>query len=96
MGGTVARIQVLIRPNDPIYELGWPVMRRMEDRFWKATLVNVAAHFGVDGVVVEEKTVLVDKRRIWRNAGNVRHNAGIRSALHLITAPIRAIRRRRK
>lgn len=96
VGGTVARIQVLIRPNDPIYELGWPVMRRMEDKFWKATLVNVAAHFGVDGVVVEEKTVLVDKRRIWRNAGNVRHNAGIRSALHLITAPIRAIRRRRK
>ncbi len=95
VGGTVARIQVLIRPNDPIYELGWPVMRRMEDRFWKATLVNVAAHFGVDGVVVEEKTVLVDKRRIWRNAGNVRHNAGIRSALHLITAPIRAIRRRK-
>ena len=35
---TTAQIQVLIRPNDPIYELGWFVMRRMEDRFWKATI----------------------------------------------------------
>ena len=94
VGGTVARIQVLIRPNDPIYELGWPVMRRMEDRFWKATLVNVAAHVGAADVTIEEKTVLVDKHRIWRNAGNVWHNAGIRSVLHLLTAPIRAIRRR--
>jgi hypothetical protein len=93
--GTSARIQVLIRPNDPIFELGWPVMKRMEDKFWKATLSNVAAHFGVADVAIEEKTVLVDKRWIWRNARNIWHNAGIRSVLHLLTAPVRAIRRRR-
>ena len=93
--GTTAQIQVLIRPNDPIYELGWFVMRRMEDRFWKATMVNVAAHVGVPNAVVEEKTNLVDKHRIWRNAGNVWHNAAIRSVLHLLSAPIRRIRRGR-
>ncbi|MDQ1705096.1 MAG: hypothetical protein QOF18_1462 [Frankiaceae bacterium] len=93
--GTAARIQVLIRPNDPIFELGWPVMKRMEDRFWMATLRNVAAHFGVLDAAVEERTVLVDKHRIWHNARNVWHNAGIRSVLHLLTAPVRAVRRRR-
>ena len=93
--GTTAQIQVLIRPNDPIYELGWFVMRRMEDRFWKATMVNVAAHVGVPNAVVEEHTNLVDKHRIWRNAGNVWHNAAIRSVLHLLSAPIRRIRRGR-
>lgn len=93
-GDTTARIQVLIRPNDPIYELGWPVMKRMEDRFWKATLRRVAAHAGVPDVAVESKTVLVDKHRLWRNARNIWHNAGIRSVLHLLTAPVRAIRRR--
>jgi hypothetical protein len=92
--GTVARIQVLIRPNDPIFELGWPVMKRKEDKFWKATLHNVAAHVGAVDITVEEKTVLVDKHRIWRNARNVWHNAAIRSVLHLLTAPVRALRRR--
>ena len=95
-GGTTARIQVLIRPNDPIYEAGWPVMKRMEDRFWKATLRNVAAHVGVGDIVIDEKTVLVDKHRIWRNAGNIWHNAAIRSVLHLLTAPLRAMRSRRR
>jgi hypothetical protein len=94
-GGTTARIQVLIRPNDPIYEAGWPVMRRMEDRFWKATLRNVAAHVGVTDVDIDEKTVLVDKHRLWHNAVNIWYNAAIRSVLHLLTAPVRAVFRRR-
>ena len=38
-------------------------------------------------------TVCVDKRRQWSKAGNIWHNAGIRSALYLITTPFRAVRR---
>ena len=58
-------------------------------------MVNVATHVGVPNAVVEEQTNLVDKHRIWRNAGNVWHNAAIRSVLHLLSAPIRRIRRGR-
>ena len=93
-GGTRARIEVLIRPNDPLYELGWPVMRRKEDTFWMATLRNLAAHHGVTEAVVGTTTSCVDKHRIWSNWSNVRHNAGIRSVLHMLSAPFRALRRR--
>ncbi len=90
--GTQVDIKILIRTNDPIYELGWPVMRRKEDQFWMATLSNLAAHHGVPDVEVSQKTVCVDKKRLWANWRNVRHNAGIRSLLHAVAAPIRALR----
>jgi hypothetical protein len=93
-GGTRAQIQVLIRPNDPLYELGWPVMRRKEDAFWMATLRNLAAHHGVEAATVATSTTCVDKHRIWSNWSNVRHNAGIRSILHALATPFRALRRR--
>jgi hypothetical protein len=92
-GGTRAHIQILIRTNDPLYELGWPALRKGEDVFWAATLRNLAAHHGVADATVESTTTCVDKRRLWRNWRNVRHNAGIRSFLHLLTAPVRALRR---
>jgi hypothetical protein len=43
---------------------------------------------------VETKVVCVDPRRQWRHYKNVRHNALIRSALHLLTAPLRWLRPR--
>lgn len=97
-GVTVLQTQVLIRPNDPLYELGMPVMKRMEDRFWIATMRNLATRLGVeDGASrpVAVASVVVDRKRLWRNAGNIRHNAGIRSALHLLLGPLAWLRRRR-
>ncbi len=93
-GGTTLQTQVLIRPNDPIYELGMPVMKRMEDRFWAATMRNLAARLGAPDGHVDVTSVVVDRKRLWRNAGNVRYNAGIRSVLHLIAAPYVLVRRR--
>ena len=90
---TVMRIQIMLRTSDPLFEATWPVMRRMEDRFWRQTLRNVAAHFGITGIVIEEKTVALDKRRQWKNWRNVWHNSAIRSMLHLLTAPVRVLRR---
>ncbi|HET7529513.1 MAG TPA: hypothetical protein VFJ98_00985 [Mycobacteriales bacterium] len=90
---TVMRIQIMLRTSDPLFELSWPVMRRMEDRFWRQTLRNVAAHFGITGIDIDEKTVALDKRRQWRNWRNVWHNSAIRSMLHLATAPVRLARR---
>ncbi|MEO8328588.1 MAG: hypothetical protein ABI586_01160, partial [Candidatus Nanopelagicales bacterium] len=83
--GTQVDIKILIRTSDPLYELGWPVMRRKEDQFWSATLENLAVHYGVAAPEVVESTVCVDKRRLWSNWANVRHNAGIRSAIHVMT-----------
>jgi hypothetical protein len=88
-GTTEASIKILIRPNDPLYELGWPVMRRREDTFWSATLVNLAAKHGVPDAEVTEETVCVDRKRLWSNWRNVRHNAGVRSGLHTVTKPFR-------
>jgi hypothetical protein len=40
---TVAQTQVLLRAGDPLYELGMPVMHRMEDRFWAQTMTALAS-----------------------------------------------------
>jgi hypothetical protein len=34
-------------------------------------------------------SVCVDKHRQWNRAGNIWHNAGIRSGLHALGAPFR-------
>lgn len=94
-GGTRVEIKILIRPNDPLWELAWPVARRKEDEFWIGTLTNLASHYGVVGVEVKEETSCVDRKRLWSNWSNIWHNSGIRSGLHLLTAPFRAISRRR-
>jgi hypothetical protein len=92
---TVARAHLLIRANDPIYELMMPLgLHRLEDRTWQRTLRNVAAYFGVASAEVETRVVCVDPKRQWNRYKNIRHNAMILSALHVITTPLRRIRHR--
>ncbi|HVL53433.1 MAG TPA: hypothetical protein VM840_04305 [Actinomycetota bacterium] len=86
---TLVTIEPLLRTNDPIYELGWPVIRRKEDAFWVETMRNLASHFGVEGAEVETVVNCVDRRRQWRNASNIWHNAGIRSTIYMFGAPVR-------
>lgn len=88
-------IKILIRPSDPIWELAWPVCRRKEDQFWMGTLTNLAAHYGINDAAVTEATVCVDPKRLWANWRNVWHNSGIRSGIHIVTAPIRMFRPQR-
>jgi hypothetical protein len=84
---TVPRIDVLLRANDPIYEVSLPLFgHRQENEFWLATLHNLAARFGVDAAATMEQTC-VDRRRQWRNARNIRHNAAIRSGVYRLTHP---------
>jgi hypothetical protein len=90
---TVMRIQILLRTSDPLFELAWPIMKVMEDRFWRQTMRNVAARFGITRITIDEKLVCVDKKRQWKNWRNVWHNMVIRSLLHVFTAPIRLVRR---
>jgi hypothetical protein len=90
---TVAQAQLLIRANDPLYELMMPLgLHRLEDRTWQRTLRNLAARFGADGKV-ETRVVCVDQKRQWRRYGNIRYNALVLSALYAITTPLRRIRR---
>jgi len=90
---TVAQAQVLIRANDPMWEI---VMRlfgfKKEDEFWHATLRSLAAHLGVTGQV-QQKTTLVDPRVQWSQAKNIWHNAAIRSGLYVMAAPLRWVRK---
>lgn len=86
---TVAQTQLLIRANDPIYELGMTLGGHgQEDRFWQSTLGALARHFGEDAPV-DTRVVCVDRRRQWSKAGNIVHNAAIRSTGQMLTAPFR-------
>jgi hypothetical protein len=79
-GVLTAQTQVLMRANDPIYELGLIFGgHQQEDTFWNYTLTSVAKHFGINNVPVSLETNCVDKRRQWRYTGNIRHNAILRT-----------------
>ena len=92
-GATVAQAQLLIRANDPLYELMMPLgLSAGEDMTWRRTLRNLAASLGARDAKVETRIVCVDPKRQWRRYGNIRHNALLRSALHALTAPLRWIR----
>ena len=81
-GATVAQAQVLMRANDPIYELGLRLGgHRAEDKFWTQTLTAVGQHFGASNQPVETELVCVDPRLRWAYVGNIVHNAAIRTAL---------------
>ncbi len=95
-GMTVAQAQVLMRASDPLYELGMSFGgHKQEDQHWVHTLTALAEHLGAQAEVTVE-TVCVDRRREWSRFGNVWHNAGIRSALHMTGTPFRAVRRPRR
>lgn len=90
---TIIRVDVLMRANDPLYELGMLVMHRKEDRFWEQTLAALGRSLGARDAPVETTRVRVDPRRQWRHAGNLRHNAMVRSVLQTLTAPLTRPRR---
>jgi hypothetical protein len=90
-GLTFAQVQALLRASDPFFEV---IVRtglgtKAEDEFWRGTLTNLAAHFGVTGQPVSQRVVLLDPRLQWAEAKNIWYNAAIRTALHM---PVRWLR----
>jgi hypothetical protein len=85
---TVVQVQALLRAGDPLYELGMPVMHRMEDRFWVQTMTALAKRLGVTDPAVQTRSVVMDPKRQWHRAGNVWHNAMARSVLQAVV-PVR-------
>ncbi len=95
-GETCAQALVLMRASDPLYEVGMSLGgHRKEDAHWMHTLSELARHFGVEAEVTVQ-AVCVDRKRQWSRAGNVWQNAGIRSSLHMASAPLRVIGRLRR
>ncbi len=89
---TIARAQALERPSDPFDDLAYMLIgNRQNDKFWEATLRNLASSVGVASPVVDTKAVCIDKNRQWRYWRNVRNSATLRSARRTMTAPFRKI-----
>jgi hypothetical protein len=88
-GCTVAQSQVLIRANDPLYEIGFRLGGyAKEDRFWQDTLTSVGEYFGVKAPV-ETLKVCVDPKLQWSQAKNIWHNSAIRTMLYTLSTPFR-------
>jgi hypothetical protein len=85
---TVVQAQGVLRAGDPLYELGMPVMQRMEDRFWVQTMTALARRLGMTDPVVRTRSLVLDPKRQWRRAGNVWQNAMARSVLQTLI-PVR-------
>ncbi|CAG0987361.1 hypothetical protein ANRL3_02532 [Anaerolineae bacterium] len=90
-GTTVVQVQPLLRASDPIFELGMCMgyADKLEDEFWRATLVNIAKHFGVQAQVTQQ-VACIDPRWQWKYVGNIWKNAAIRTALY---TPVRLVKR---
>jgi len=88
-GATVAQVQSIARANDPMYEIGFMLFAHgVQERFWRDTLTALAAHFRAAGQVQMRKT-FVDPRWQWSQAGNLWHNAAVRTGMYFTLAPAR-------
>src|SRR5438045_2704266 len=68
---TIVQAQVLMRANDPMYEIGLRLGgHKQENQFWEHTLKAVAAHFNIVEVIVETQIVCVDPRLQWSGVKN--------------------------
>jgi hypothetical protein len=86
---TVVQIQVLMRANDPLYELAMSLGgHRKEDQFWVQTMTALAKYLGALPASVHSRTVCIDRRRQWGKFGHVRHNSMVRSMLHSATTVV--------
>jgi hypothetical protein len=92
---TVLQTQVLMRANDPLYELGLALGgHRKEDQFWVQTMTALGRGLGAPPAEVITRTVCIDPRRQWRYFGAIRHNAMLHSLLQDAAARIAAVARR--
>ena len=78
---TVAGIQLLVRANDPLYDISFKIYTsRLEDKIWIHTLGQLASHFGSEEPVSKTATK-IDKRRQWNQFGNIWKNSAVRTLL---------------
>ena len=89
---TIAQAQALERPSDPFDELAYLLGgNKLNDRFWRDTLSNLARHVGVVEPIVDTQVICIDKRRQWRYVRNLRNSASIRTVRRTLGAPLRKL-----
>jgi hypothetical protein len=94
-GETVVQALVLMRANDPLYEIAMTFGgHSKEDKFWAATLIALGERLGLPNPAVDTKTTCVDTKRQWRHANNVWHNSMIRSVLQTLATPVTSLVRK--
>jgi len=80
---TIIQVHPLFRASDPLMEMGFRFgAASQEDKFWQATLLNLARGLGTSGRF-EQRNTLIDPCVNWQKAGNLLQNAAIRSSLHM-------------
>ncbi len=81
-GGSVAKVHLLVRANDPLYEASFKLYTsKLEDKIWTHTLTQVAAYFGAETPAIRMSVQLVDKKRQWSEVKNIWKNSAIRTLL---------------
>ena len=91
---TTVQAQVLMRANDPLYEIAMTLGgHRKEDKFWAATLTALGQRLGIKDPKVETRSTCVDSKRQWRHSRNIWHNSMVRSVLQTIAAPVTGLSR---
>ena len=94
-GCTVAQVQSLARATDPVYEFGFRFMggSKKQEATWRHVLTSLAGHFDVTPDNIEITKQCLDTSLQWPQAKNVWQNAGIRTMLYRLSAPLRGKRR---
>jgi hypothetical protein len=88
----VAQAEALERPADPFDEIAYKLGgNRQNNKFWEATLRNLAIMVGVPVPTVTVQIACIDGNRQWRYWRNVRNSATLRSARRTLTAPVRKL-----
>ena len=86
---TIAQIRLLVRANDPVYELASRLgASRSESRFWQYTLKSIAAHFGINEPV-QTQVICIDPGVQWSQFWNIWQNASIRTVFYRLMTPLR-------
>ena len=89
---TTVQAQVLMRANDPLYEIAMTLGgHRKENKFWAATLTALGQRLGIDDPKVLTRSNGADSRRQWRHSRSIWHNAMVRSVLQTLAAPVTAL-----
>jgi hypothetical protein len=89
-GAVMAQVQSFTRSADPVYEFGVRFMggAKKQEEDWSRVLENLAAHYGLHAPV-SVSVELLDPQLQWRYAGNVWHNAAIRTFFYRLATPLR-------
>jgi hypothetical protein len=89
-GCLVAQVQSYERASDPIYEFGFRFMggANRQEFIWVHVLTQLAQYHGVTAEVTKVRECM-DPSLQWAYAGKIWHNAGIRTTLYKLAAPVR-------